>query len=673
MNRQVTYAGMIWLLAAQVAVMLPFMFVLPFWLLAVVFFSVGWRLRVLSGGASQPGNPVKALLVALGVGGLLLSGLRFPSLEAMSALLVLGFAFKSVEVIERRDALVVIFIGYFLVALQFLFTQSMLAGLYGSLALVILTGALIGVQQAIPELSIGQQVRFNLKLGGTLLLQCLPLMLVIFVFTPRLQPFWSLPLMVDQAKSGISDHMAPGDIAKLSQSDKLAFRVTFKGQRPPQGELYWQGLVLNHFDGREWRQFADEQSLQQLKALLHHSYRFQPERLLVGGDPLEYEAMYEPTGQPWLFTLNPSVTSQNNVLLAADYRLMANQELQAPFLLRASSYAHSARDVELDKYVRQLALQLPHGTDPRSRALARRLRAEAGSDTDYIQTLLRRYNELPFQYTLQPPLMGDTNTIDTFLFDAQSGFCAHYAGSFVFLLRAAGIPARVVVGYQGGEWNEDGQYLSVHQFDAHAWTEAWLPEKGWVRLDPTSMVAPERTEQGLQAAVKQEGSFLAGKLFSARRFAWLNAVRLKLDSLQYGWQRWVLSYDGDTQLELFKSLLGEISIKKIALLVGGLFASILLFWLVLLGLAKRREPEAAEHRLYRRFCERLAKLGVSRVNSQTPGDYAREAALALPQQAELIQEFTRLYETVCYLPGQEDQRELLRKMRRVLAGLTKPS
>ncbi|MEZ5478682.1 MAG: DUF3488 and transglutaminase-like domain-containing protein [Thiolinea sp.] len=655
MNRQVTYAGMIWLLAAQLAVMLPFAFELPFWLLAVVFFSVGWRLRVLSGGVAQPGHLAKAILVGVGVAGLLLSGLRFPSLEAMSALLLLGFAFKSVEVVERRDALVVVFIGSFLVALQFLYSQSMLSGLYGVLALLILTGALIGVQQAIPELSALQQVRFNLRLGGILLLQCLPLMIVIFIFTPRLQPFWSLPLLVDQAKSGISDRMAPGDIAKLTQSGQLAFRVTFKGQRPPQGELYWQGLVLNHFDGREWRQFADEHSLRQLKAVMQHNYRFQPNKLLVGGDPLEYEAIYEPTGQPWLFALNPSVTRQDNVLLAADYRLMASQELQSPFLLRASSYAHSARDIQLDPYVRQLALQLPHGTDPRSHALASSLRSTAASDADYIRLLLQRFREQPFQYTLQPPLMGDNNTIDAFLFDAQSGFCAHYAGSLVFMLRAVGIPARVVVGYQGGEWNESGQYLSVHQFDAHAWTEAWLPDKGWLRIDPTSMVAPERTEQGSQALAQQEGSFLSGQLFSVRRIAWLNQLRLQLDSLQYGWQRWVLSYDGDTQMELFKSLLGEVSISKMASLAAGLLAAILLFWLLALGLTRRRVAEAREHRLYRQFCERLAQLGVTRATSQTPGDFAEQAARALPAQADRIRQFTRLYEAICYLPEQQEQ------------------
>ena len=650
-KQPVTYVGMLWLLAASVVVMLPFALHLPLWLIPVVLFAAGWRLWVLAGGASQPQTWVKAVLAATGIGGLWLSGLQFPSLEAMSALLLLGFAFKSLEAIQRRDALVVIFSGYFLVALHFLYAQTLLAGGYGVFSLVVLTGALIGTQQSVAEFSTWQQVRFNLRLAGTMLLLCLPLMLVLFVFAPRLAPLWSLPTLSNQAKTGVSDQMTPGDIAQLSQSSELAFRVTFKGERPAQKQLYWRGLVLNHFDGQAWKQFAQTYDPLQINDVVRKEFALHSDQVQQQGTAVAYDVVYEKTGQPWLFTLTPALTLGGaDVLQAADYRVMATQPLQAPLLLSAVSYPQSARDLSLVPWLRDLALQLPDSGDTRSRELAQRWRATAANEQSYIDKVLAHFREQQFHYTLRPPLLGEKDTIDAFLFDAQRGFCAHYAGSFVFLMRAAGIPARVVVGYQGGEWNTKGNYLSVHQYDAHAWTEVWQAGKGWVQIDPTAVIALERVEQGLAAAVQAEGSFLENEHFSLRNVTWLNGVRGQWDALQYGWQRWVLGYDGATQLALLQQLLGEISWWRVGVFVGFLMLVITLGWGLLLGLARRKVHEAWEHQLYRRFCSTLAKRGVVRATGQTPGHFAQQAANAFPAQAAVIAEFTRVYETLCYAP-----------------------
>lgn len=662
----ITYTGMIWLLAAQLIVMLPFTTSLPPWLLVVVIVAAAWRLRVLAGKANQPNTLVKAGLLLIGIAAIFLSGLRLPSLEAMSALLLLGFAFKAVEAVKRRDALVVIFTGYFLIALNFLYTQSIVAGLYGTVSLIVLTGALVGVQQTIEAFTPGQQVRFNFWVAGLILLQCLPLMVIIFVFTPRLQPFWTLPMPMEQNTRGISDRMAPGDIEKLSQSDDLAFRVTFKGERPTQSKLYWQGLVLNHFDGREWRQFATEQDTEQLKWAIKQDYGYNAQNLKVQGTAYEYEAVYEPSGQPWLFTLNPTTEVQGEVLRAADYRVIAKQPLQSPLLIRAVSHPESIRDLELSSSLQTLALQLPEQGDERSRALAKRLYAEMGDERAYIQTILTRFKEQPFFYTLHPPLLGEKDTIDGFLFDSQRGFCSHYAGSFVFLMRAVGIPARVVIGYQGGEWNEQGKYLAIHQFDAHAWAEVWLPGQGWLRIDPTSMVAPERTEQNLEAALKKEGSFLEQSVFSSRKFAWLNSLRQQLDSMQYGWQRWILSYDAETQTAFLSKLLGELSFTKLALFFVGLLGCLALIGMLWLGLTRQANPEALEHRLYRRFTERLSQQGFVRRLEQTPSEFGHLAAQALPTQADKILAFTQTYQTLCYACEEGQRRSLLRELRHLL-------
>jgi len=212
--------------------------------------------------------------------------------------------------VKRRDALVVIFTGYVLVALNFLYSQSIFAGVYGTLSLIVLTGALVGVQQTIEEFTPSQQVRFNFWVAGQILLQCLPLMVLIFIFAPRFQAFWTLPMPMEQTTRGISDRMAPGDIEKLSQSDDLAFRVSFKSERPAQSKLYWQGLVLNYFDGHEWRQFANEQAIEELQWTIKKDYRYEPLNLKTQGPSYEYEGIYDQSGQPWLFTLSPPTEVQ---------------------------------------------------------------------------------------------------------------------------------------------------------------------------------------------------------------------------------------------------------------------------------------------------------------------------------------------------------------------------
>jgi hypothetical protein len=237
----------------------------------------------------------------------------------------------------------------------------------------------------------------------------------------------------------------------------------------------------------------------------------------------------------------------------------------------------------------------------------------------------------------------------------------------VFLMRAAGIPARVVAGYQGGEWNAKGNYLSVHQYDAHAWTEVWQAGKGWVQIDPTAVIAPERIEQGLAAAVQAEGSFLENEHFSLRNVTWLNGVRGQWDALQYGWQRWVLGYDATTQLALLQQLLGEVSWWRVAMFGGILILVIGLGWGLLLGLARRKVREAREHQLYRRFCSALAKRGVVRAKGQTPGDFAMQAAVAFPEKAAAITEFTRVYESLCYAP--QPDAGACRQLQRILRQL----
>lgn len=656
MPNQITYSGMWWLLIAQCMVMLPFAMHLPIWLIPVMLFSAGWRLRILKVGVTPPSVLFKTLLLALGLGVLLLSGLVFPSLDAMAALLLLGFAFKALEAAKRRDALIIVFIGFFLVALYFLYNQTIFAALYSLASLLILVGALIGNQQHVSEFNTAEQVRFNLRVALQILLQSLPLMLVIFLLMPRLPPLWSLPMTMGQARTGISDRMAPGEIGNLSQSSELAFRVSFKNKRATQQTLYWRGLVLNHFDGREWRQFDEDLPMPYMRSRLEAS-ALQDDQMTIQGEPIEYEAIYEPSGKPWLFTLSPVAHFEGTALSISDYRVMASDPLQAPLLLKATSYPDALREVRIKRSTLYSALQLPKNNE-RSRALAQRWRKEVGSDKAYLEKVLHHYREAQFFYTLNPPRLNSTNTIDEFLFDSRHGFCEHYAGSFVFLMRAAGIPARIVVGYQGGEWNERGNYLLVHQYDAHAWAEIWLPEKGWVQIDPTAAVAPERVEKGAREALASEQGFLSTQQFVDKHLPWLNGMALRWDAMQYQWQRWVLNYDDSMRLQILQRLMGEVSLQKIAFWLMGGVSAIFMISLLSLGIWRKPKREALEHRIYQHFCALLAKRGIQREAGQVPSAFAQQAAQQLPHHAEAIYTFNRLYEAICYQPPQHRTEQL---------------
>lgn len=668
-DKQVTYAGMLWLLAAQLVIMAPLAFYLPIWILPVLLFSAVWRIRVMKGHMEQPSILTKLFVAVLGIAALSISGLKLISLDMMASLLMLGFAYKTLEVIQRRDAMVVLLTGFLLSGVTFLYSQSILTAVYEIFALAVLASAMIAIQQ-----SKSHSIFATFRTASFMLLLCLPLMLLFFVFSPRLSPLWTIPLEASHGKTGISDSMTPGDIANLSKSDDLAFTVSFQGELPKQNQLYWRGLVLQYFDGKTWTPFENKLETSEIKRKIETSKPELIKSLVKKGYGKKYNVIYEKTAQPWLFTLSPVVDIKGNAYFTSDYRVIAEQNILEPMMLTVVSYPETLREVNLPEPTHDLALQLPQEGNAKSRSLAKKLYKKASSKQDYINSILNRYTQQDFYYTLRPPVLGEENTIDKFLFESKKGFCAHYAGSFVFMMRAAGIPARIITGYQGGTWNKKGEFLTVRQYDAHAWTEVWLENKGWIRVDPTSRVAPDRIEKNLEEAVKQEGSFLEGKLFSMAKYKWLSSFRNKLDSAQYAWRRYILGFDNDAQMSLLKRLFGEVTVEKIAFFVGGFFVVIILFWSVFLGLGRKSSKETIEHRLYRHFCKLLSKQGVNRELSQTPHAFAKQAALQLPKAAGDIAIFSSLYSGLCYNPErqnhlQEDIKALkvaLKKVRRKL-------
>jgi len=645
--------ALIWLLVAQLLVILPHLGHLPAWIVGLWLGCVGWRIQIFRMRASYPAGWVKAALMLGTALGVYLSRGRLVGLEAGVVLLIAAFILKLVEMRSRRDALVLVFLGFFAVATACLFEDGILAAFYYLLPLTALLAALVGLQQS----ALAADPRASLRLAGSLLAQAAPLMLLLFIFFPRMEPLWSMPGPRDRGVTGLSDSMTPGDIAELGQSGALAFRAAFQGPMPARERLYWRALTLEHFDGRRWSQSVASQ----------HAPPPVWERR---GEPVDYSIVMQPSNQPWLYSLDVAASGPGDARLMGDFRLQQRRPVDRPLLYRVSSWPDALREPEGAGPALQRALQLPERGNPRSRAWGVELRRRHQHPEAVVQALLLHFNRESFHYTLKPPLLGH-DSVDEFLFASRQGFCEHYASAMTFVLRAAGVPARVVTGYQGGEINPAGNYLLVHQFDAHAWVEYWQPQRGWVTVDPTFQVAPERIQRGLEQALGEEQDFLGEAPLSLARYrgiGWLNSLRLSWDNLNYAWQRWVLGYQGEQQMQVLRNWFGSADLRLLGLVAVGAVALLLAALALWLFKPWRREGDA-QQRLFRRFERLLARHGLRREPGEGPRAFAERAARRLPAQAGAIQAFVVLFEAQRYAGREGAPGELARSLRRLRRAL----
>ena len=441
--------------------------------------------------------------------------------------------------------------------------------------------------------------------------------------------------------------MEPGAIAHLALSDDIAFRARFTDPPPPMPQRYWRGPVLGQYDGRVWSELRP--LLQVDSPLLFRAH----------GAPLRYQVTLEPHGQRWLFALEmplaaPSIAG-NPAHISNQRELLAQHPVEQRVRYDAVSYADFQLEPAESPLLLQAWLQLPPGRNPRTLEFARHLRGQSGDDARLVQTVLDYFRNQPFRYTLNPPLLG-ADGVDEFLFATRAGFCEHYAGAFVVLMRAAGIPARVVTGYQGGEINPVDGYLTVRQSDAHAWAEVWLDERGWTRIDPTAAVAPNRIETNLAGALQRPllGELIGGLIqFDGAAGSWLrqwHTLRANWDALNNAWNQWVLSYSADTQKNLLQSLgFADPDWRTLAQLLG--LSAVALLALMLLPLLRRRRIDAADA-LYSALSRRMARHGLARDMHEGPRAYGRRLASSrspLPAASKLAAtRFLQLYESLRY-------------------------
>lgn len=634
----------VWLLSAVALVVMPHIPRLPWWLalpaVAVLLFKLIMLRR--HGDRSIP----RSLLLLLTLASAASVYLHYHTLlgrDAGVALLVSMLLLKLLELRTTRDACLIVFLGYFLVITNFLYTQTILIAVYMFATTLVITATLAAITRGRTPRPVLEQLR----LAGLLLAQAVPLMLVLFVFFPRIAgPVWGLPKDSNTGMTGLSDSMTPGAISSLAQSDNIAFRVKFAEAAPTAALRYWRGPVLWHTDGKRWTPGHFELQPRTPQQAVRHD-----------GKPVHYTVTLEGHHQHWLLALDLPVDISVPALHSVDFQFRAYKPVQQRTRYSATSWPRYQTG-DLDPQLRSAALQLPGHVSKRVQSLAHDWRSRAADDRAVVQLALAHFNTEPFVYTLQPPLLG-SDPVDEFLFSTRRGFCEHYAAAFVVLMRSTGIPARVVTGYQGGEYNPLGGYWLIRQSDAHAWAEVWLPESGWQRVDPTAAVAPERIENPLDPGAQLAGAparfLLSERSLLARSWRGLGHA---LDALNNNWNEWVLSYGPERQRALLAVLgISKASWKHLAMILTLLMTVMLLGIALWMLVRKPLEPATPVLRIWGKFCRRLSRLGIECAPGEGPQDLARRTSSAHPALAGQVKLISGLYIRLRYgRPAHNDQR-----------------
>ncbi|MCL1065466.1 transglutaminaseTgpA domain-containing protein [Shewanella olleyana] len=643
-NENISRNTLFWLLLTNVLVLSPLYQDATLWSIGICAICFVWRVGIYLGKVAAP---PKLLVTSLAIGAaatLALVAKEIGMLNALVNLLLLGYALKYIEMRQIRDVKVVVLVGYFLIAFALLERQGMLDAVHLLFVCVINACVLISVYQHSSK-------KVNLSFGFKVFLQSLPLALLLFVVFPRLPPLWLAPSMKN-ATTGISDEISLGDISKLTRSPSLAFRVGFdnevnnttKQQLIANEQLYWRALVMESYDGQTWKQ-ANLRKNEQRSAYGNRSQRHDSQ-VVDKSSALNYQVITEPTYQKWLFGLDQSFSETEQVVELADLRLFSLRNIDQRFSYRVTSFPNSSLEEQLPPLTKRINLSLPKDTNPKAHALAQQFATDYPIPRDRIAAMMRYFNQQSFYYTLSPPAIG-SNQVDDFLFENQAGFCSHYASALVFMARSSGIPARMVAGYQGGEYNPKAGYYSVYQYMAHAWTEVWLEGLGWVRFDPTAMIAPDRILDGFDAMFTGEDSYLQDSPFTSLRvkeIPWLNDIRLQLASLDFYWSVWVLGFDEERQLQVLSELLGEVNTSKIIILMiisFSIIALVIAYYAGVFNLSPKQDPIIKRYNL---ICNKLANKGYQR-ETMPPQAFATFIHQAVHQeQPQLAADFDKMTE-----------------------------
>ena len=649
---QIPRSALIWMFLALLLVVLPLFKYLPVWVFVSYCICILWRYQMFMGKWPRPPARYKMFIVLLGFALIYFSFRSFVGLEAASSMLLAGISFKLLEATTKRDFLLLCYLSLLVVGLNFLYSQTIFYTLYMLLTLPFILTFLL-------SLHLPLQSGFYLGLMKkplVMTLQAMPLMVVLFIVFPRFQPFWQITLPNQQAKVGVSESLSPGDISDLTRDESLAFRVDFEGEVPAKSELYWRGVVLSKFDGRAWHQADD---------IFNDGRYLSDDAPSEDGIEYRYTVIQEPSYRSLLFSLVDANSSDDKLIKTSDYRLKYQQPVFERIVYKVSTDTNKVRSLYLPSWSRYRETQLLKSNNPRAQQFAQSLYRQAITDRGYVDAVLAYFSSQPFYYSLNAPTLGNHN-IDEFLFDKRIGYCGHYASAFVYLMRAAGLPARLIGGYFGGEINPLTGSVLVHQYDAHAWAEVWLPTKGWVRVDPTLQVAPDRvlnSVQDLPATAAEYSSRAPLSVNRLRSIAVINYLRLQLDAIDYHWAKMVLQYKDEQQYEFLYRLLGEVTAWRIMLLLLLVLVPVVVW--IMYGLLKSKlySPLSSDQQAYKRLCLALEKAGFKRETSEGPIDFVRRLEKSKgavpPALLVYLQAATRLFVALRYDTVSKAQRQLM--------------
>lgn len=628
---------------------LPHAVHLPVWTSLAAAAVLTWNTWRVQHGKPTPHGLIRALLTVAAVGAVALGFGRINGQSAGVALLVLMLALKLSETERYRDVVVVLALCCFVLVTQFLFSQSM------PMAAYLVLGSW-GVVAAFVHLHGGgddRPARAAAAESVRLLVLAVPVAAALFVLFPRLPgPLWGLPADSGAtARTGLSDTMSPGSIAALARSDAVAFRVRFDGPAVAPAARYWRGPVLWDFSHGTWHTGA---SVRRTLA---------PADIRAQGSTVTTDITLAPSQKPWLIALDVPLTVDRSHRRTPGANLVAPRPIDQRIRYIAHSAVGYTLDARLSPAAQQRALALPATGNPRARALARRLAAQHAGTRAIVNAALDYFRHGHFRYTLDPPRTSRDDSVDDFLFDTRAGFCEHFTGAFTFLMRAAGVPARVVTGYLGAEHAAIGNYWIVRDSDAHAWSEVWIAGAGWQRVDPTATADPVRLSSGIGAALSDISDL--PYMARAQGNAWYEA-RLVWDAVNAGWNRWFLAYGPDLQQQLFAALGIAGFGGAIAVLTGLITAVLVLVSLWLAWRMRERVSDDPVVRAWQRVCRRLARRGPARRIGETPRHYAARVAAARPALAESIVDLAARYSRLRYQPAPDkrQRRAFLQRARR---------
>jgi protein-glutamine gamma-glutamyltransferase len=613
--------SLIFLLTSIGLITLPHSQHIPVPLFAFFAVLLIWRFVGVWRGTWLPNRLLLFVLMVLGIALLYSQHLGVFGLDAGTSLIVVALGLKLLEIHGKREIYLVVFLAFIVAASQFLYEQSILMAAYILLVCAVLLATLVIQNSRQP------QTLAALKTALIIIFQALPIATVIFVLFPRIEaPRWMWLEDKTQAKSGLSNTLEPGSISDLSLSGELVFRVRFNGEPPPPRQRYWRGPVYSFTDGVRWMAAAPGRP---------------DTKTTFTGQSFSYTLLMEPQKEHWVFALEMPEQFDQSLRRNGLFQLLTKKKPgdRNEYTI-TSNPDYQTDDIEED--LRRENLQLPRRPSDRINALVETLHGFDAEPETFIGNLLGHFRQENFHYTLTPPLMPD-KPIETFLFEQRAGFCSHYATAFVYLMRVAKIPARVVAGYQGGELNKVGNFLEIRQADAHAWAEVWLAGKGWVRFDPTAAIAPERIDRGVNVDLQIASGAVnfAPVVVGAKTLSWLKHGRQLWQSVDYNWQRWVINYDTENQSQFLAGL----GINDWAALARWLIGSIAVITLLLAGWVLKSRKKGIDKALlqYRCFCNKLAKAGVEIRPGEGPKDFAERAKALRPELSCQIARITALY------------------------------